>query len=296
MTTTCCIVGGGPAGALLPLLLARKGVEVTLLELHKDFDRDFRGDTVHASTLEVLEQIGLADGVLKLPHAKMTHVGMHVEGQEIELVNFARLPSKFPFVAIMPQGDFLNFLNRQAQKFPNYRVLMSAGVNALIHDETGRVSGVEYRKDGASHQLHAHLVFACDGRFSSVRKLSGLKAQPLAPPMDVCWLRLPRKKEDGHEIGGLFMGRGQMLVMLPRPKEWQIGFVLPKGDFKVVRERGLEDFQQAISTMVPWLGDRVALLKDWRDIHLLSVTSDRLEQWQQDGLLLIGDAAHVMSQ
>ena len=292
--TSCCIVGAGPAGVVLALLLARKGVDVTLLELHHDLDRDFRGDTVHASTLEVLDQIGLADAVLTLPHARMSSVTLHTREASIPMVDFSRLKTRFPYVMIMPQVTFLNFLCDQAARFSNFTRLLGAGVQELV-TEGERVTGVRYRHDGESHQLNADLVVAADGRFSRVRKLAGLTAQTLTPPMDVCWFRLPRLESDGHETGAFYVGGGRLLIMLPRPDAWQLGYVFPKGDFKAVRDLGLDAFRKSLGDVVPWIAERAAAIDGWDDVHLLSVASDCLACWHQPGLLCIGDAAHVMS-
>jgi 2-polyprenyl-6-methoxyphenol hydroxylase-like FAD-dependent oxidoreductase len=248
----CCIVGGGPAGMVLGLLLARVGLSVTVLESQPDFDRDFRGDTLHASTLEMLDQIGLADRVLSIPHARLREMSINAGDATFTLARFDRLPSPYPFIAIMPQADFLEFLAGEASRFPGFRCLTSAGVTGLV-EAGGRVCGVRYRHDGAEHGLSARLVVAADGRFSRVRKLAGFEAEERAAPMDVCWFRLPREPGDGYEAGGFFVGSGRMLICIPRVEEWQIGY------------------------------------------HLLNVKADCLRTWHRPGLLLIGDAAHVMS-
>jgi 2-polyprenyl-6-methoxyphenol hydroxylase-like FAD-dependent oxidoreductase len=273
--TRCCIVGAGPAGMFLALLLARRGVTVTVLELHRDLDRDFRGDTVHASTLEVLDQIGLADRLLALPHAKMRQVTLHTAARTLELVDFSRLKTRFPYVMVMPQVVFLNYLHEQAKSYPGFRCVLGA--------------------QGEEHELRADLVIAADGRFSRLRKLAGLEAESLSPPMDVCWFRLPREASDGHEAGGFFVGQGRMLIALPRSDEWQIGYVFPKGDFKTLRESGIQAFRDSIAATAPWLAGRTDVIHGWERVHLLTVSSDRLPTWHRPGLLCIGDAAHVMS-
>ena len=292
--TSCCIVGAGPAGMFLALLLARRGVPVTLLEMHRDLDRDFRGDTVHASTLEVLDQMGLADSLLELPHAKMRQVTLHTATRTIRLVDFSRLKTRFPYVMVMPQVTFLNYLKEQAEQYPGFRCLLGAQVQQPITID-GRVTGVHYRHGGAEHELRARLVVAADGRFSRLRKLAGLEAESLSPPMDVCWFRLPRETSDGHEAGGFFIGEGRMLIALPRSEEWQIGYVFPKGDFKGLRQGGLEAFRESIARTAPWLAGRAQAIDSWASVHLLTVSSDRLPTWHRPGLLCIGDAAHVMS-
>lgn len=292
--TRCCIVGAGPAGMFLALLLARRGVTVTVLELHRDLDRDFRGDTVHASTLEVLDQIGLADRLLALPHAKMRQVTLHTAARTLELVDFSRLKTRFPYVMVMPQVVFLNYLHEQAKSYPGFRCVLGAQVQQLVEVD-GRVSGVRYRRDGEEHELRADLVIAADGRFSRLRKLAGLEAESLSPPMDVCWFRLPREASDGHEAGGFFVGQGRMLIALPRSDEWQIGYVFPKGDFKTLRESGIQAFRDSIAATAPWLSGRTDVIHGWERVHLLTVSSDRLPTWHRPGLLCIGDAAHVMS-
>ncbi len=290
----CIIVGAGPAGMMLGFLLARAGLEVTVLEAQPDFERDFRGDTVHASTLEVLDQIGLADRLLELPHARMCSVSLHTPERTIEVARLDRLRSRFPFVAIMPQSAFLEFLCREAERYAGFRCLRGAAVRSLI-EEDGRVAGVVARSAGVDVSLRASLTVAADGRFSRLRKLGGFTARSVAPPMDVCWLRVPRESGDGHETGAFFVGGGRFLVCIPRAASWQIGYVFPKGDFQSLRARGLDAFHAGVRETAPWLGERIEHVRDWADVHLLAVAADCVERWYRPGLLLIGDAAHVMS-
>lgn len=292
----CIIVGGGPGGVLLALLLARKGVEVTLLEMHRDFDRDFRGDTVHASTLEVLDQIGLADPLHALPHVKMQRMQLNTTTRVIDLTDLSRLKTKFPYVMIMPQSEFLGFLCEHAETHPSFHRIMGAQVVDLLRDGDA-VAGVRYRLDHEEHELRAPLTVAADGRFSRLRKLVGFEGTPLSPPMDVAWFRVSRRPDDSaHEQGGAFYIRfGRFLVMMTRPAQWQIGYVFPKGDFQALRDRGIEEFRASVAQVVPWLADRVDEIASFSDVHLLKVGADRLPLWHRPGLLFIGDAAHVMT-
>ena len=295
-STGCIIVGGGPGGVLLALLLARKGVEVTLLEMHRDFDRDFRGDTVHASTLEVLDQIGLAEPLHALPHAKLQRMQFNTSERVINLADLSRLETKFPYVMIMPQSLFLGFLCEQAEKNPGFHRIMGAQVVDLLR-EGDAVIGVRYRRDGEDHELRAPLIVAADGRFSRLRKIVGFEGRSLSPPTDIAWLRVSRRADDpgGGQGGAFYVRRGRFLVTLVRPAEWQIGYVFPKGDFHLLRERGIEEFRTSVAEVVPWLADRVAEIGSFHDVHLLKVGADRLPIWHLPGLLFIGDAAHVMS-
>lgn len=297
-TLDCCIVGGGPAGMVLGLLLARVGLHVTVLESQPDFDRDFRGDTIHASTLEMLDQIGLADKVLAIPHAKLREFSINAGAESFSLADFSRLPSAFPYIAVMPQVDFLEFLAAEAGRYPGFTCLKSAGVTAL-ESANGTVTGIRYQHNGEEHVQNANLVVAADGRFSRLRKLARVTAEERATPMDVCWFRLPREAADGHEAGGFFVGRGRLLICIPRLDQWQIGYVFPKGDFNEVRSAGIDAFRADIAEIVPWLEGRLSgiegRIQNFSDVHLLNVKADCLSTWFKPGLLFIGDAAHVMS-
>lgn len=293
LATRCCVVGGGPAGVVLSLLLARAGVPVTLLEAHKDFDRDFRGDTIHASTLELLDQIGLADRLHELPHAKIRELRMVTPTGVYPMAVFSRLPTRFPYVMMMPQSLFLDFLAEEASKYPHFKLVMGANAQELI-EEHGVVRGVSYRGPEGLCEVRATLTVGCDGRFSRLRKRAALEPVSQSAPMEVLWFRLLRKPEDQDEQAAFNIGRGQFIVLLGRAHEWQIGYVAPSGSYSRLKSEGLSALQRSVATTVPWLTDRVELLKDWHQINVLSVEASRLIRWHRPGLLLIGDAAHVM--
>jgi 2-polyprenyl-6-methoxyphenol hydroxylase-like FAD-dependent oxidoreductase len=291
--TTCCVVGAGRAGVMLSLLLARAGIRVTLLEAHRDFDRDFRGDTIHPSTLEVLDQIGLAERLHELPHVKAPAFRTVTPMGTVTGLAFNRLPTPFPYMMIMPQTRFLEFLADEATKYAHFQLVLGARVQRLI-EEDGAVRGVAYPSDDGSREVRAQLTVATDGRFSRVRKLAQLEGVSQSGPMEVLWLRLPRRPADHPEEATLYFGLRQVVVVLGRPEEWQLGVVLPKGGYQRFKTEGLNAFQQAIASTVPWLGDRAQLLDDWHHVNVLSVEADRLLRWHRPGLLLLGDAAHVM--
>ena len=293
--TGCIIVGGGPAGMVLALLLARQGIDTTLLEAHHDFDRDFRGDTVHPSTLEILDQIGLAQRVLDLPHGKVRSLELITPERTVTIADLGRLKTPFPFVTMLPQVRLLNLLAEEAQKFPNFRLVLGANVQRLV-DTNSRVGGVQYRgADNAWHEVRAPLTVAADGRFSKLRSLSGFTPKATAPPMDVVWFRLPRRPGDPEDRGAIYVKNGHFAAVLDRAEDWQIGFAILKGSFRELREASIAKLRAALADVVPWMADRVDHLTDWKQVSVLSVESSRLARWHLPGLLLIGDAAHVMS-
>lgn len=296
-TASCCIVGGGPAGAMLALLFARRGVPVTLLEMHKDFDRDFRGDTVHPSILEVLDQIGLADKLLEIPHSKITGPTLQFANGPFRPFNLGRLNTRFPYIAMIPQSRFLEFITREAAKHPEFKLVMHAQVQHLI-EENGAVVGVRYLgDDGAEHELRAKLTVGSDGRFSVVRRLAGFEPIKTAPPMDVLWFRLPKLPGEPDVPAGAFggIGRGRIFVVLERDDHWQAGLVFPKGQYQTLRSQGIEAVRKSLVETEARFARHAETLTDWNQLSLLSVESSRCPLWHKPGVLIIGDAAHVMS-
>ena len=289
----CLIAGCGPAGAMLGLMLARAGGRVVVFEKHADFFRDFRGDTIHPSTLEILDQLGLADGFLALPHSEISDVeGSSAAGQGIAFT-FRRLRTKFPFIAFIPQWDFLRFITAEAQKYRSFTLLMSAEVTDLLIED-GIVRGVRYQAGGRSSEMRAPLVVGTDGRASRTREAAALPIVSTSPLMDVLWFRLSKKSTEPDILGARF-GAGQLAVLIDRREYWQVAYVIPKGEGDRVRARGLEEFRAQVGRLIPAMADRVAELTDWNQIKLLTVKSDRLTRWHRPGYLAIGDAAHAMS-
>ena len=293
METTCCIAGGGPAGMMLGFLLARAGVEVVVLEKHGDFLRDFRGDTIHPSTLELLYELGLLDEFLKRPHQEARVVSGVVGGDEVPVADFSHLPTHCKFIGFMPQWDFLDFIAEHARRYPTFQLVMRAEVTDLLRDGD-RVVGVHAKTPDGPLEVRAELTFGTDGRRSTVRTRAGLEVENVGAPMDVLWMRIPRNSSDPDQPLGRF-DQGRVLVMIYRGDYWQCGFLIPKGGYEEVKRRGIEAFREEIAAIAPFVRDRVAELKDWDDIKLLTVVIDHLQDWSLPGLLCIGDAAHAMS-
>jgi 2-polyprenyl-6-methoxyphenol hydroxylase-like FAD-dependent oxidoreductase len=286
----CCICGCGPAGAMLGLLLARAGLKVTVLEKHGDFLRDFRGDTIHPSTLMILDELGLADRFLALPHSEVRQLKMMLPNQTATF-DIGAAGGKFPFIAFVPQWDFLDFITAEAKRYSGFTLELNATVTGVI-EENGAVVGARYEHAGARHELRARLTVGADGRGSVTR--AGLPLLESAAPLDVLLLRLSRRKEEG-EGAELRFGAGRIGLRFNRGDFWQIAFVIAKGEDANVRARGLDAFRASVSALMPELADRVGELKSWDQVKLLTVRSDRLTRWHRPGYVAIGDAAHAMS-
>jgi 2-polyprenyl-6-methoxyphenol hydroxylase-like FAD-dependent oxidoreductase len=293
MHARCCIAGGGPAGVMLGFLLARAGVDVMVLEKHADFFRDFRGDTIHPSTLEVVHELGLLEDFLTRPHQELRELRGWVGDAMVPVADFSHLPTRCKFVVLMPQWDFLDFLARHGRKYPTFRMRMQAEVTGLI-EEGGRVVGVRARTPNGALEVRADLTIGADGRHSTVREQAGLEIIDLGAPMDVLWMRLSQRPGDPKQSLGRFES-GHVFVMIDRGDYWQCAFVIPKGGFDEVKRRGLEAFREEVARVAPFVRDRVGELAGWDDLKLLTVAVDRLRQWYRPGLLCIGDAAHAMS-
>ena len=289
----CCIAGGGPAGMMLGFLLARAGVEVLVLEKHADFLRDFRGDTIHPSTLEIMHELGVLDEFLKRPHQELSQLTASIGGVPVTIGDFTHLPTRCKFIAFMPQWDFLNFIAEQAARYRAFHLRVNAEVIALLEDG-GRITGLRAKTPQGMLEVRTDLVVGADGRHSVVREKAALKSIDFGAPMDALWMRISKKPGDSGESLGFF-DRGKIVVLLDRGDYWQCALVIPKGAFERLREGGLEAFREGIAQVVPFLGGRLQELNDWNEIKLLTVLVDRLEQWCRPGLLCIGDAAHAMS-
>lgn len=278
---------------MLGLLLARAGVDVLVLEKHADFLRDFRGDTIHPSTLEVLHELGLLEDLLKLPHQKVSRINAQFGDLALTVADFSHLPTRCRFIAFMPQWDFLDFLAREGARYPGFQLRMRAEVTALI-EEAGCVVGLRAQTADGRLDVRTDLVVAADGRHSVVRARAGLSVEAFGAPMDVLWFRLPRRAEDSEDPIGRF-DSGRIFIMLNRGDYWQCGFVIPKGSRDRLQASGLEAFRDSVALLAPFVADRIGELRDWEAIKLLTVQVDRLRQWYRPGLLCIGDAAHAMS-
>jgi 2-polyprenyl-6-methoxyphenol hydroxylase-like FAD-dependent oxidoreductase len=291
--TTCLIAGGGPAGMMLGLLLARAGVRVTVMEKHADFLRDFRGDTVHASTLRLLDELGLGPRFAEIPHRLIDAARMEIQGEGVRL-DFSRLPGAHQHIALVPQWDFLEMVATAAEAEPTFRLLRSTEATGVIRDGN-RVVGVTYRDlTGETKEMRAELTVACDGRSSTLRSAMGLTPRSFGAPMDVWWFRLPRRADDPSGLAGVLRA-GHATITIDRGDYYQIAYIIPKGTDAAMRAQGIEALQAALVSMVPWLADRVDTLTSFDDVKLLDVQLNRLRRWYSDGVLFIGDAAHAMS-
>ena len=293
ITVSCCIAGCGPAGAMLGLLLARAGVDVLVLEKHGDFLRDFRGDTIHPSTLEILDELGLANRFLQLPHSEASRIAIKTTtGDEIGF-SFERLPTRFRFIAFVPQWDFLDFVTREAARYPTFQLYRNAEVTDLVR-ESGAVRGIRYCTASGERTVSAWLTVGADGRSSRTREVAALPLVETSPPMDVLWFRLPRSPDEPHVVAGR-VAAGAIVVQIDRGTYWQIASVIPKGTAERTKHAGLEAFRASVAAVLPELADRVDELRDWDQIKLLTVRSNRLLRWFAPGYLAIGDAAHAMT-
>jgi 2-polyprenyl-6-methoxyphenol hydroxylase-like FAD-dependent oxidoreductase len=293
LSARCCIAGGGPAGMMLGFLLARAGVDVVVLEKHADFLRDFRGDTIHPSTLEVIQELGLLDQLLTLPHEKVRQLNVQVGNTRLTLADFTHLPTRCGFIAFMPQWDFLDFVAEHARRYAAFRLSMETEVIGVI-EEAGKIVGVRAKTSTGALEVRADLVVAADGRHSVVRDKTGLPVKEFGAPMDVLWFRLSRKPEDPAESMGRFE-TGRIFISINRGEYWQCGYVIAKGQFDEIRLQGLESFRKKVMQLAPVKGDRPGELNSWDEVKLLTVRVDRLTRWFRPGLLCIGDAAHAMS-
>jgi 2-polyprenyl-6-methoxyphenol hydroxylase-like FAD-dependent oxidoreductase len=293
-TVDCAVAGGGPAGILLGLLLARRGVRVLVLEKHADFLRDFRGDTIHPATLEIMDDLGLTERLLRIPHNTVSVLEFGFgDGERATIADLTRLPSRHRYVAFMPQWDLLEFLSSEAARYPGFELRRCAEVTGLV-EEGGVVRGLRYRGRDGDGEVRARLVVGADGRHSRVRDAAGLVPRASSPPMDVLWFRVSRRPGDAGAVFGQ-VGGGGFLVLLNRGDYWQAGYVIPKGSDPQVREAGLPAFRRRVAGIAPFLAGRLDEIDSWEKVHLLTVEANRLRRWHRSGVLCIGDAAHAMS-
>lgn len=293
LATRCCIAGGGPAGVMLAFLLARAGIDVVVLEKHADFFRDFRGDTIHPSTLELMHELGLLDAFLAIPHQDIRQVYVQLGDSLLHVADLTHVPTFSKFLVFMPQWDFLKFIADSARHYPQFHLLMETAVTGLIIED-GVVRGARAQTKDGPLEIRADLTIGADGRGSTVRAAAGLAVTDIGAPMDVLWMRVSRVPGDPGQVFGR-IDYGNMLIMLDRADYWQCAYVIRKGAFETIQSEGIEAFRSEITALVPWLSSRVSELRDWNDIKLLTVTVDRLPHWYRPGLLCIGDAAHAMS-
>ncbi len=291
--TRCCIVGGGPAGMMLGYLLGRAGIDTLVLEKHADFFRDFRGDTVHPSTLQVMDELGLIEGFLKLPHQQLQKMDGKFGGASIRVADLSRLKVKYPFIAFMPQWDFLNFLRESGKKFPSLKIMMNADATNLIWSGD-RVVGVQADMPDGPMEIRADLTIGCDGRHSMVRQRAGLEVEEIGAPMDVLWFRSPKRAAENESVFAR-VEPGKMMVTFDRGDYWQCAYVIAKGQYETVKARGLDAFREDVIGMAPILKSGISDVKTWDEVKLLTVAINRLKRWTRPGLLCIGDAAHAMS-
>lgn len=293
--TRCCITGGGPAGIMLGYLLARANIPVVVLEKWPDFFRDFRGDTIHPSTMDILHELGLLEKFLKLPHNKTNQLVGHISGKEFLFVDFDYLKYSVhePYIAFIPQWDFLNFISSEAKVYPDFHLMMETeGVDVIVED--GKIVGVKAKSNSEEFEIRADLTVGADGRHSTIREKLALPAEDLGAPIDVLWFRISRNN-DGQTKSLAYMDGGKFLIMLDRDDYWQCASLIEKGSFEKVKEKGLEEFKASIASMVPFIKDAIEEINNWDQIKLLSVTVDRLTTWYKEGVLCIGDSAHAMS-
>jgi 2-polyprenyl-6-methoxyphenol hydroxylase-like FAD-dependent oxidoreductase len=291
--TTCLVAGGGPAGMMLAYLLARSGVQTILVEKHGDFLRDFRGDTVHPSTTDLMHELGLLDEFLRqVPHETMEQLGIGFKGRTFDLIDFRHLPTACKYVVFMPQWDFLNFMANQAKQYPSFRLEMNTEVTGLRRDGD-RVIGVTAKAGGDLIEIRADVTVGCDGRWSVIREQSGLPLNEFPMPIDVLWFRLPRAESAPETLG--YLGEGQIVIAINRGEYWQCGTIIDKGSFERMKAEGLPAFRSRVAAAAPFLSTGLTALTDWDQLKLLSVRANRLRKWWLPGLLCVGDAAHAMS-
>jgi 2-polyprenyl-6-methoxyphenol hydroxylase-like FAD-dependent oxidoreductase len=294
LSTKCCIVGGGPAGMMLGVLLARAGVDVIVLEKYGDFFRDFRGDTIHPSTLQLLFELGWIDDFLKLPHEELKTIAANVGGERLIMGDFSGLPTHCKYIAFMPQWDFLNFLASKGEQYPTFRLMMKTEGTSLIESQE-RVTGLRAKTDdGQDVTISADLIVGADGRHSTVRAAAGFVVDNLGAPMDVLWMRIPKAPTDPYQALGN-INDGHVLITIDRGTYWQCAYIIPKGSFDTLKGQGLDALRKGVAAALPLFADRVAQIDDWSKVSLLEVRVDRLERWHRPGVLCLGDAAHAMS-